>query len=257
METIQFIFWEGMKGFALVFLCLLAAKAIANLRRLASEDGSRRVRVITSVFYGVVVILGVLGARILGNDIAAFVYARASGSDLSQGKVAQAYGNATRAVQLRPAALRYWQALAAVKLAARQYESLLDDMPAFKSLSCRELQEADEYRFAVCYFGLGKYDRAIRLTERLIKQSHFYAAPYVLQGTAYIAEKKYNEAEQTFLSVLRIFPEQEAAVEGLAHAYFLSGDRDDAIGVLNTTAKYPFSQQDRKRFESLKSFYAQ
>jgi cytochrome c-type biogenesis protein CcmH/NrfG len=92
---------------------------------------------------------------------------------------------------------------------------------------------------------------------RLIRQNPAYAAPYVLQGLAYTAEKKYPEAQQSFLGVLQIFPNNQAAVEGLARAFYLGGDRQRARAVLDETAKFPFPPPARERFEALKGLYDQ
>jgi len=115
----------------------------------------------------------------------------------------------------------------------------------------------DEYQFALCSYFLGQYDQVVATTLRLIRQNPSYAAPYVLQGLTYIAEQKYPEAEQSFLAVLQIFPNNQAAVEGLARSYYLGGDRQRALGVLAETAKFPFSEPARQRFEALKGLYDQ
>ena len=119
------------------------------------------------------------------------------------------------------------------------------------------LDEEDEYQFALCSFFLGQYDKVVATTLRLIRQNPAYAAPYVLQGLAYTAEKKYAEAQQSFLGVLQIFPNHQAAVEGLARAYYLGGNRQQALTVLDQTAKFSFPPPVRQRFEALKGLYAQ
>ena len=101
----------------------------------------------------------------------------------------------------------------------QQLQSVLDDEPAMRALSNGDLDEVDEYQFALCSYFLGQYDKVVATTLRLIRQNPSYAAPYVLQGLAYTAEKKYPEAQQSFLGVLQIFPNNQAAVEGLARAY--------------------------------------
>ena len=94
-------------------------------------------------------------------------------------------------------------------------------------------------------------------TLRLIRQNPSYAAPYVLQGIAYTAGKRYAEAQQSFIAVLNIFPNNQAAVEGLARALYLAGDRQKALAVLDETAKVPFPLPARERFEALKGLYDQ
>jgi hypothetical protein len=46
-------------------------------------------------------------------------------------------------------------------------------------------------------------------------------------------------------------------VEGLARAYYLGGDRQQALAVLDETAKFPFPPPVRERFEALKGLYDQ
>jgi tetratricopeptide (TPR) repeat protein len=104
---------------------------------------------------------------------------------------------------------------------------------------------------------LGQYDKVVATTLRLIRQNPSYAAPYVLQGLAYTSEKKYPEAEQSFTQVLQIFPNNQAAVENLARACYLDGDRQQALAVLDQTAKFPFPPPVRQRFEALKGLYDQ
>jgi cytochrome c-type biogenesis protein CcmH/NrfG len=93
------------------------------------------------------------------------------------------------------------------------------------------------------------------LTERMIQQNRFYLAPYVLQGSAYSAEKKYGEAEKRFLDALQILPTQVDAVTGLAQAYYLAGEKSRALAVLQATEKYPFGPEARKHFDDLKAQY--
>ena len=150
------------------------------------------------------------------------------------------YSNALQAVSLRPNNLSYWHALMQTKMRMHQLQSVLDDEPAVRALSNGDLDEEDEYQFALCTYFLGQYDKVVATTLRLIRQNPSYAAPYVLQGLAYTAEKKYPEAQQSFLAVLQIFPNNQAAVEGLARAYYLGGDRQRALAVLDETAKFPF-----------------
>ena len=273
METIRFIFWLVMKILSLAFVGLLTAKAVAGLR---SEGPARNrgtlyagVRLgptffvvpplqwIRGILYAGVFILVILGARFLGFDAAAEVYVSASAKDLEHGQLDNAYSNALRAVQMRPKVVRYWRQLASTKLALHQYNSLLRDQPAFEAFRGGGLTDEDGYPFATCYFFLGDYEKAIALTQPLIERNRIYAPPYVLQGAAYTAQRKYREAEQDFLHVLQLFPTHQLAVEGLAHTYFLAGNRVGAVGVLNETSKYPFPPQAQQRFEALKALYAQ
>jgi tetratricopeptide (TPR) repeat protein len=199
----------------------------------------------------------VLGSRSIGFDVAAEAYAVASGNNLERRELDKAYANASRAVQLRPGGLRYWRQLAGAKLALHQYASLLKDQVAMEALSGGRLNDQDAHNFAVCHYFLGEYDQVIALTQESISRNRIYPAPYVLQGAAYTAQRKYREAEQSFLQVLQLFPTHQMAVEGLAHTYYLAGNRVGALGVLNETSKYPFSPQARQRFEALKALYAQ
>jgi hypothetical protein len=57
--------------------------------------------------------------------------------------------------------------------------------------------------------------------------------------------------------VLQIFPNNQAAVEGLARADYLDGNRQQALAILNDTAKFPFPPPLRQRFEALKGLYDQ
>ena len=103
----------------------------------------------------------------------------------------------------------------------------------------------------------GRYDRVTATTSNLIRKNPSYAAPYVLQGLAYTAVKKYPEAEQSYLTILQKFPNHQAAWEGLARAYFLAGDRRQALAVLGQTANFAFPEPVRQRFEALKGLYDQ
>jgi tetratricopeptide (TPR) repeat protein len=257
MEEVRFIFWTAIKTLSLVFLGLLAAKAVAGL---PARDAARRGRDLSwlrGTLYGLILLLVVLGARDVGLDVAAQNYAWTSGRNLDQFQLAQAYVNARRAVELRPGALGYWQTLAQAKLALRQFASLEADMPIIQALSGGKLDEEDAYRLAVCYYYLAEYDKVIPLAEHMIKENRVYASAYVLQGLTYTAQRKYPEAQRTFLEVLQMFPSQQAAVEGLAHVHFLRGDTAGALEVLDQTAKFPFPPEARKRFAALKALYAQ
>jgi tetratricopeptide (TPR) repeat protein len=158
---------------------------------------------------------------------------------------------------LRPGVPRYWQALEAAKFNLGQFASVVDDWPALQRLAGGDLDEVDSYRFAVCLFFWGRYDEALSITERVIDQNRFYMPPYILQGDVLTAQRKYGEAQQTFLAALQILPTDQAAVEGLAHAYFLEGNRQQALKVLNEIPKLPFSIEAQKRFEALKGLYGQ
>jgi hypothetical protein len=46
-------------------------------------------------------------------------------------------------------------------------------------------------------------------------------------------------------------------VEGLARAFYLGGDRQRALAVLDETVKFPFPPPARERFEALKGLYDQ
>jgi len=257
MEAAHFIFWEALKVVCLALLGLLGAKAVASLWLLPREDGLRKPKGVQFSLYAVMAALCGLGAWNVGFDTAAEVYYWGSESYMSKGQTGEAYLDALRAVELRPGNLSYWRALAQSKLYARQFDSLLADRPAFQHLSGGALDENDEYRFALCHFYLGHYPQVIQMADQLIGQNRGYAAPYILRGMSLIAEKNYPEAERTFLSVLQLYPGNQAAVEGLAHVYFLTGQRRRAVAVLNETGKFSFPADVRKRFEALKGLYAQ
>lgn len=247
MEIIRFIFWEAAKVLGLVFLGMVAAKAVA---RLVTPKAWTK-----TLLYSFIIALAALGAWFAGNDVAAEVYMWSSNRDAAD--LVKAYGNAYQAVTMRPNNLSYWHALTRTKMSMRQLDSVVEDEPAITALSGGTLDEEDEYQFSLCDFFLGHYDKVVATTLRLIRQNPSYAAPYVLQGLAYTAEKKYPEAEQSFTAVLQIFPNNQAAVENLARAYYLGGDRQKALAVLNETAKFPFDPAERQRFEALKGLYDQ
>jgi tetratricopeptide (TPR) repeat protein len=249
MEPIRFIFWEAVKALGLVFLGLVSAKAVTGL--------AVRRTWIKPALYMLIIALSGTGAWYVGNDVAAEVYMWSSDSNLSHGDLSKAYSNALRAVTLRPNNLRYWRVLMQSKIGLQQLQSVLDDEPTIRALSRGELDEVDDYQLALCRFFLGEYDQVVATTLRLIRQNPAYAAPYVLQGLAYTAERKYPEAQQSFLAVLQIFPNHQAAVEGLARAYYLAGDRRRALAVLDETAKFSFPSPVRARFEALKGLYDQ
>jgi tetratricopeptide (TPR) repeat protein len=249
VEIIRFVFWEAAKVLALVFLALVSTKAIGALN-------VRKTRM-KFPLNALVIIFAGLGAWYAGNDVAAQVYEWSSGSALGRGDLVKAYSVAVQAVRLRPNNLSYWHTLIITKMHMRQLQSVLDDEPAVRALSKGNLDEEDEYQFALCLYFLGQNDKVVATTLRLIRQNPSYAAPYVLQGLAYTAEKKYPEAQQSFLAVLQMFPNNQAAVESLARAYYLDGDRQRALSVLAATAKFPFPAPSQQRFEALKGLYAQ
>ena len=246
MEQLRFIFWELLKILGVAFTSLLAAKAVAS--RLARAK---------PWLYAVILALVGFGAWNLGYDVAAEVYYWASFSDAQNSRLSKAYLNSFQAVVLRPGVLRYWQALESAKFSLGQPASVVDDLPAMQRLTGGDLDEVDSYRFAVCLFVLGRYDEALGITKQVISQNRFYMPPYILQGDVLTAQRKYGEAQQAFVAVLQILPTDQAAVEGLAHAYFLEGNRQQALKVLNETSKLPFSAKAQKRFEALKGLYGQ
>jgi tetratricopeptide (TPR) repeat protein len=249
MESIRFAFWEAAKVLGLVFLCMLAAK---SARALASSKAWARPIVVV-----LILISATLGAWFVGNDVAAEVYMWSSESSLARGDVINAYANAVAAVRLRPNNLSYWHTLMRTKMSMHQLDSVLDDEPAMQALSGGTLDEEDEYQFSLCDYFLGRYDKVVATTMRLVRQNPSYAAPYVLQGLAYTAEKKYPEAQQSFLAVLQIFPTNQVAVENLARAYYLGGDRQHGLQVLGQTSGFQFDAAARKRFDDLKGLYGQ
>ena len=249
MEIIRFVFWEAAKVLGLVFLGMLAAKSAAPL--VAPKAWLK------PALYGLILVFAGLGAWFVGNDVAAEVYMWSSEGSLARGELVKAYSNATEAVNLRPNNLSYWHSLMRAKMSLHQLDSVLDDEPAMTALSGGSLDEEDDYQLSLCAFFLGQYDKVVATTLRLIRQNPSYAAPYVLQGLAYTAEKKYPEAQQSFLAVLQIFPNNQAAVENLARAYYLGGDRQRALAVLDQTTKFPFAPPVRERFEALKGLYGQ
>ena len=257
MDLVRFVFWTAIKVLGLAFLGLLTAKAVSALRSSGAEGSRDRLRWVRGLLYAAILALVILGARIAGTDIAAGNYARTSQQNLSRSQPAKAYENALRAVELRPDEIRYWHALANAKFALKHYASLVADQPVLLALGGGKLQEEDAYSCATAYYFLAQYDKVIPLTQQMIRENHVYAAAYVLQGYTYLAQKRYSEAEGTFLEVLQIFPTMQVAVEGLAHAHFLEGDRAAALSVLAQTSKFSFPPEARQRFEALKALYAQ
>jgi tetratricopeptide (TPR) repeat protein len=256
VDSFRFIFWEAMKALSLLFLAVLAAKSIGSLRADGQATQPRRLAWSRGVLYAILLALAALGARGIGYDLAAQFYFWASQDNLAHFQASRGYANALRAVKLRPGELRYWRTLARSKFAEQRFASMLEDEPAFRSLSGGRLEEEDALRFAFAHFFLAEYDQAIFLTRQIIKENRYYAAPYVLEGMAYLNQKKYPDAERTFLAVLQMFPSQEDAVRGLAQLYFIRGEHARALAVLNETAKFPFPADARQRFQDLKALYS-
>jgi tetratricopeptide (TPR) repeat protein len=257
LEQVRFIFLELLKILGVAFASLLAAKAVASPKGAAEPNLPSRLARAKPCVYAIILALTVFGAWNLGHDIAAEVYYWASLSDAQNSRPFKGYLNSLQAVVLRPGIPRYWQALEAAKFNLGQYASVVDDMPAMQRLLGGNLDEADAFRFAVCLFSLGRYDEALSITHRLIGQNRFYLLPYILQGEALTAQHNYPEAQQAFLSALLILPTDQAAVAGLAHAYFLEGNRQQALRILQDTSKLPFSIEAQKSFEALKGLYGQ
>lgn len=258
MDEIRFIFTEVFETLGLVFLGLLAAKAVGELRASGPPPASKMPLVaIRGVLYAAILALIVLGARGVGKDTSAGIHALSSEDDLRHLRLDSAYANALRAVELRPNTIIYWKDLSASKFLQGQFESVLKDEPVLSALNGGKPDEDTALRFAYCHYFLGQYAQVFPLTEQLIQDSRYNPAPYVLEGLTYLAQKKFAQAEQRFLNVLQFQPVQQAAVEGLAQAHFLMGDSGGALEVLNQTQKFPFTPEARQRFNALKAFYAQ
>lgn len=257
MEFYQFIFWEATKALALIFLSLLAAKATLPQRRRPASVAGSAANWVQYALLAVLVLAVACGAIILGNDIAAENYYWASGRDQDSSRLYQAYANALRAVNLRPGRLQYWQQLERAKFSLRQYESVLEDAPAIRSLAGGKLGEEDSLRVADCYYNLGQPEKAVGLTQWVIHEHPSYAFAYLLQGASLLALGRYADAARTFLGILRIFPTFAPAVEGLAQAYFLGGSPQAAAQVLQQTRHFQFPRAARQRFLELEKLYAQ
>jgi len=255
LEQVRFIFWELLKILGLAFTSLLAVKALSSPKATGVKSLAGRLARAKPWLYAVILALAGFGAWNLGYDIAAEVYYWASLSDVQNSRPSKAYLNALQAVVLRPRIPRYWQALESAKFALGQWASVVDDTPDMQRLTGQDLDEVDSYRVAVCLFFLGRYDEALRITNSLINQNRFYLLPFILQGHILTAQRKYGEAEQAFGSVLKVLPTDQAAVEGLAHAYFLEGNRLQALKILDDTSKFTFSLEAQRRFEALKGLY--
>jgi tetratricopeptide (TPR) repeat protein len=257
VEQVRFIFWELLKILGVAFVSLLAVKGVASLKATAEGTLASRLADAKLWFYALILALVVLGARNLGYDIAAEVYYWTALSDAQHSRAAKSYLNSLQAVVLRPGIPRYWQALESAKFSLGQWASVVDDSPALQRVTGRDLDEVDSYRLAVSLFFLGRYDEARRITERLVAQNRLYLPPYILQGHVLTAQGKYGEAQQTFQAALNVLPTDRAAVEGLAHAYFLEGNRQQALKILEDTTKFPFPIEAQKRFAALKGLYGQ
>ncbi|HEV2419188.1 MAG TPA: tetratricopeptide repeat protein [Terriglobia bacterium] len=256
MEISHFIFVEGLKAFALIFLVLLAVKIISAMR-LGALHSARKPGWVKWALYLLVIVIAIAGAAAIGDDVAAELYYRASSKNADRGEVPLEYLNALRAVQMRPSNLRYWQALDEAKVAAHQFQSTLDDEPVFLRLSAGKLSDTDEIRFGTCHYFLGQYEQAVQSSKQVIKRSPYYPIAYALEALSYTALKQYQAAETAYLTLLGMVPTDADAVTGLARAYYLAGDAPRAIAVLNATRHYSFSPPLRKHFEDLKALYAQ
>jgi len=257
MNELQFTLAESLKALALLFLALLATKALEATPAAAGSGEAARFRLIWTAGYALTAALAIWGARGLGIEVSAGIHNFVAAAALDQQQPGRAYTNALAAVELRPRVVAYWENLERGKIALRQFSSALQDESAVRALSGGELDEADALLYAWCHYDVGDYDRALAATEALIHKNPYFAAPYVLKGMVEIAEKNYDQAEKTFLAVLQMFPNDAQAVEGLAHAYYLSGTGVRAEEVLRQSERYSFPPGARRRIEELKRLYAQ
>lgn len=246
MNELQFTLAESLKALALLFLALVASKALAAARNRSVSAAGR----------ALTVVLALWAARGLGVEISAGINNFAAAGALGRQDGARALAHALRAVTLMPGKLDYWENLERSKIALLQFESALKDESVLTALSGGELDEPDALLYAWCHYGVGDYDQALSRTRRLIQKNPYFSAPYDLEGRTYLAQKHYGQAEKTYLSVLQMFPNDAQAVEGLAHAYYLSGNAAGAEAVLGQTSQYSFPPEARRRFEDLKRFYA-
>ncbi len=246
----RFILIMGIKSLGLLFLAMLAAKSVGGLR-----GGGKRTVPIEIALYATVLSLVIWGAATLGYDLAAETYIRASARQAGRKNLDLALANAQRAVELRSRKLGYWQTLSGIKFAQKQYGSVIADALALRELAGGKLEEPDAYRLAVCHYLLGEFDQVHPLTQALTHDNPAYAAPQVLEGYTLVAERQYDQASRVFMGILRMYPNQQSAVEGLAHAQFLMGNRASALSVLEQTSEYAFSPEARRRFEALKGIY--
>lgn len=257
MEPISFVLKETLKVLGIALASVLAAKAVEGLGPAPSSGPARRLARARTWLYLAIVGLAVLGARNVGYDVAAEVYYWAGLRDAQGFRYLKAYHNAHQAVALRPAVPRYWEALEACKMDLHQFASLAEDLPAMRRVTGGDLDESDSYRFAVSLFLLGRYDEAGDLTERIISRNRFFVPPHILQGEILTAQRKYGEARRAFLAALQILPTDQAAVEGLAHACYLEGNRAQALSVLDEASRLSFPSEARARFRALKDLYGQ
>ena len=257
MEVIRFVFSEFLKILGAAFLSLLAAKAVASWK--VTEEGSLANQLARAKpwLYALVLVLAGLSAWNLGYDIAAEAYYWAGLRHAQNSEPVQAYLNSAQAVTLRPGIPRYWQSLEAAKFDLGQCASVIDDKPALDRLTQGRLEEVDSYRFALCFYLVGRYDEALRITDGMTREDRYYLPTYILRGDVLNAQHKFGEAGQTFRAALNILPTSQAAVEGLAHACFLDGDRRQALTVLTNASRLPFPIDAQKRFEALQGLYGQ
>jgi tetratricopeptide (TPR) repeat protein len=250
LEVFEFVFWEVLKAFALLVVAVLAVKAAKSFAACWGPS-------VRWILYALILALVIWAARAIGQDMAAEIYSWACQKNLDRKEYVLAYSNAVRAVDLRPDSFRYWQLLARSKFALRQCNSLLSDEPAIRTLTPEGLDEDDLVRFSYCRYFLGQYNEAIALASEFIRRNPGYPKSYILKGQAEMGLRQYSEAERDFMTSLQILPIQADAVEGLAHAYFLSGDTAHAVAALDATSHYSFPPQARERFQALKSLYEQ
>ena len=247
MNGLQFALAESLKALGFLFLALVAAKVLAAERRGSVRWAGRALAAAFAIW----------GARGLGLEVSAGIHYLAAAGALDRQEPDRAYANALRAVELRPGALSYWESLEQSKIALRQFDSALKDERILNGLSGGELDETSALLYAWCHYDVGDYEQALAGTRRLIQKNASFAAPYVLQGQVYVALRNYQQAEKSYLTVLQMFPTDAPAVEGLAHAYYVSGNPAGAEEVLGETAQYSFPAGARRRFEDLKRLYAQ
>jgi len=257
MDQVRFIFWELLKILGVSFISLLAVKSAAGLKPAAGNVLVSKLARARLWLNALILALVVFGAWNLGYDIAAEVYYRVALSDAQNSRPIKSYLNALQAVVLRPGVLRYWQALESAKFTLGQWQSIVDDGAALKRVAGQDLEEVDAYRLAVSLFFLGRDDEALRLVDGLIGQNRFFLPPYILKGHLLTAQRNYGEAERAFQAALEVLPTDQGAVEGLAHAYFLEGNRQQALKVLADTSKFNFNREAQSRFEALEGMYAQ
>jgi tetratricopeptide (TPR) repeat protein len=257
MNELQFTLAESLKALALLFLALFATKALATTPRAEVSGPTGSLGLFRTAGYALTAALAIWGARGLGVEVSAGIHNFVAAGALERQEPGRAYANAMRAVELRPGVVAYWENLERSKIALHQFASALKDEGTVTAASGGELDESDALLYAWCHYDVGDYDQALAGTDALIRKNPYFAAPYVLKGLVHIAEKNYDQAEKTFISVLQMFPNDPQAVEGLAHAYYLSGNVVRAEEVLRQTEQYSFPPAARRRFEDLKRLYAQ